>query len=125
MNRSFIPTAARMPLRHAKACATLRYSDFMTFDLSGRTALVTGAGRGIGRAVATQLAGFGASVIANDLDADVVNETASLIAKSGGAARAVAGDLTASGAPERLVESALKAFGSIDIIVNNAGYTWD
>jgi 3-oxoacyl-[acyl-carrier protein] reductase len=90
-------------------------------DLSGRTALVTGAGRGIGRAIATQLAVAGASVVINDLDENAANETVSQLP----AATAVAGDVTAPDFPQRLVDAALAAYGSIDIIVNNAGYTWD
>jgi 3-oxoacyl-[acyl-carrier protein] reductase len=90
-------------------------------DLSGRTALVTGAGRGIGRSIATQLATAGASVIINDLDENAVAETASQLP----AATPIAGDVTAPEFPKRLVEAAVATYGSIDIIVNNAGYTWD
>jgi 3-oxoacyl-[acyl-carrier protein] reductase len=94
-------------------------------DLKGRTALVTGAGRGIGRAVALRLAAAGAAVMLNDLDRDPVFETGILIDKSGGHAKAMPGDITASGYPEKLVNATLTGFGSIDIVVNNAGYTWD
>jgi 3-oxoacyl-[acyl-carrier protein] reductase len=97
----------------------------MAIDLKGRTALVTGAGRGIGRAVAIQLARAGASVMLNDLDRDVVFETGMLIDKDGGAAKAMPGDITAAEFPDKLVAATLKGFGSIDILVNNAGYTWD
>src|ERR1700676_300319 len=97
----------------------------MPFDLTGRTALITGAGRGIGRAVALKLASAGASVMLNDLDRDVVFETGMLIDKAGGAAKAMPGDITAPDFPEKLVNATLKGFGAIDIIVNNAGYTWD
>jgi len=97
----------------------------MAIDLKGRTALVTGAGRGIGRAVAIQLARAGASVMLNDLDRDVVFETGMLIDKEGGAAKAMPGDITAADFPDKLVAATLKGFGSIDIVVNNAGYTWD
>jgi 3-oxoacyl-[acyl-carrier protein] reductase len=97
----------------------------MNFDLTGRTALVTGAGRGIGRAVSLGLARAGASVMLNDLDRDVVFETGSLIDHAGGAAKAMPGDITAAGFPEKLVNATVTGFGSIDIIVNNAGYTWD
>jgi 3-oxoacyl-[acyl-carrier protein] reductase len=94
----------------------------MGFDLKGRTALITGAGRGIGREVARQLAAAGASVMLSDLDRDVVMETESLI---GGSAKALAGDLTEEGFPQTLVKATVDAFGGLDIIVNNAGYTWD
>ncbi len=97
----------------------------MGFDLKGKTALITGAGRGIGREVALQLAAAGASVMLTDLDREVVIETGSLVDAAGGAAKALAGDLTGAGFPEKLVNAAVEGFGGIDIIVNNAGYTWD
>src|SRR5450631_3545718 len=94
-------------------------------DLKGRTALVTGAGRGIGRAIALGLAQAGASVMLNDLDRDVVFETGTLIDQAGGVAKAMPGDLTKADFPNKLVNATLAGFGSLDIIVNNAGYTWD
>ena len=94
-------------------------------DLKGRTAIVTGAGRGIGRAVAVQLAQSGAAVVVNDLDRDPLLETAALIEKTGAGAEMLAGDITDPALPQRLVQAALDRFRSIDIIVNNAGYTWD
>lgn len=97
----------------------------MSFNLKGHTALVTGAGRGIGRAVALKLAEAGASVMLNDLDREVVFETGALIDQGGGVAKAMPGDLTAAGFPDKLVNATVTGFGSIDIIVNNAGYTWD
>jgi 3-oxoacyl-[acyl-carrier protein] reductase len=90
-------------------------------DLTGRTALVTGAGRGIGRSIAAQLSAAGASVVVNDLDEDAASESASQLPT----AIAFGGDVTAPEFPKRLVAAALDAYGSIDIIVNNAGYTWD
>jgi 3-oxoacyl-[acyl-carrier protein] reductase len=98
----------------------------MNVDLTGRTAIITGAGRGIGRAIAEKLALAGASVILNDLDDEPAQETKSLIEKNGSErVRALAGDITQAEFPEKLVNTALSEFGSIDIIVNNAGYTWD
>src|SRR5215467_13457170 len=97
----------------------------MPFDLNHRTAIVTGAGRGIGRAVALELARYGSAVMLNDLDPAVVEETLALIRREGGQAQALAGDLTLREFPEKLVNAALAGFQSIDIVVNNAGYTWD
>ena len=97
----------------------------MTLDLTGRTALVTGSGRGIGRAVALQLSQAGARVMLSDIDREVVLETGTLIDQAGGEAKAMPGDLTAPDFPDKLVKATLAGFGSLDIIVNNAGYTWD
>jgi 3-oxoacyl-[acyl-carrier protein] reductase len=95
------------------------------FTLESRTALVTGAGRGIGRAIAQKLAEYGASVMVNDLDQAPAAETESLIRQHGGQAASLAGSVTDPKFPERLVAAAIDRFGSLDIIVNNAGYTWD
>ncbi len=95
------------------------------FTLEGKAALVTGSGRGIGRAIAQQLAAAGAAVMVNDLDEAAAKETETLIAATTGRAASLAGDVTAPAFPQRLVEATLEAFGAIDIIVNNAGYTWD
>ena len=97
----------------------------MTLDLKGRTALVTGAGRGIGRAIALAITQAGGSVMLNDVDRDVVVETGMLIDQAGGAAKALPGDLTKADFPDKLVKATLDGFGSLDIIINNAGYTWD
>lgn len=97
----------------------------MAFSLQGKTALVTGAGRGIGRAIAIQLAAAGAAVMLNDIDREPLFETGSVIDGAGGAARAMPGDITAAEFPQKLVDATVAGFGSIDIIVNNAGYTWD
>jgi 3-oxoacyl-[acyl-carrier protein] reductase len=94
-------------------------------SLEGKAALVTGSGRGIGRAIAERLAESGASVLINDLDAAPASETETLIRAKGGKAAALAGDVTKPGFPQQLVDATLQAFGAIDIIVNNAGYTWD
>ena len=95
------------------------------FTLESKTALVTGAGRGIGRAIAAKLAGYGASVLVNDLDAAPALETEATILAAGGQAVSLAGDVTDPAVPQRLVDRAVERFGSLDIIVNNAGYTWD
>ena len=93
--------------------------------LDGKVALVSGSGRGIGRALALKLAREGARVAVNDLDADPAKETAEEIRALGGAAVACAGDVTADDFADRFVKAAMDAWGGIDIIVNNAGYTWD
>ncbi len=90
--------------------------------LDGKAAIVTGSARGIGRATAELFASEGAKVLVNDLDGDVAEQAASEI---GGETAVHAGDLTTEGAADKLVEAANDAFGSVDIVVNNAGYTWD
>lgn len=97
----------------------------MSGKLDGRVALVSGSGRGIGRAIALKLASEGARVVVNDLDADPAEETAELIRSGGGEAAVCAGSVTEDGFAERFVNTAVDGFGGVDIIVNNAGYTWD
>jgi 3-oxoacyl-[acyl-carrier protein] reductase len=90
--------------------------------LDGKAAIVTGSARGIGRATAELMAAEGAKVLINDLDGDVAEQTASEI----DAETAVfGGDLTKEGACDEMVAAANEAFGQVDIVVNNAGYTWD
>jgi 3-oxoacyl-[acyl-carrier protein] reductase len=90
--------------------------------LDDKVAIVTGSARGIGRATAELLSEHGAKVLINDLDGDAAEQTAGEIA---GETTVYAGDLTAEGAADKLVETAIDAWGKIDIIVNNAGYTLD
>lgn len=92
--------------------------------LAGKTALVTGAGRGIGRALALKLAQEGADLVINDLDAGPLAETEAAIAKTGTRAVALAGSVAEDGFADAFVSLALDRFGVLDIIVNNAGYTW-
>jgi 3-oxoacyl-[acyl-carrier protein] reductase len=88
-------------------------------------ALITGAGRGVGRATALLLAREGARVVVNDLDRQPTEDTVRDLRDAGGEGLACSGDVTEPGFPERLVQSALDGFGSLDIIVNNAGYVWN
>jgi 3-oxoacyl-[acyl-carrier protein] reductase len=90
--------------------------------LDGKSAIVTGSARGIGRATAELLVAQGAQVLINDLDGDVAEQASSEIA---GETAVFAGDLTKPGAADALVQRAVDSFGKIDIIVNNAGYTLD
>ena len=90
--------------------------------LDGKSAIVTGSARGIGRATAELFVSEGAKVLINDLDGDVAEQAAGEI---DGETAVHAGDLTEEGAADKLVEAAVDAFGSVDIVVNNAGYTWD
>jgi 3-oxoacyl-[acyl-carrier protein] reductase len=90
--------------------------------LDGKSAIVTGSARGIGRATAEVLSEPGAQVLINDLDGDIAEQAAGEIA---GETAVFAGDLTKPGAPDELVQKAIDSFGKIDIIVNNAGYTVD
>ncbi len=90
--------------------------------LDDKVAIVTGSARGIGRATAELLSEHGAKVLINDLDGDVAEQTASEIE---GETIVHAGDLTQEGAPDALVQAAIDAWGKLDIIVNNAGYTID
>jgi 3-oxoacyl-[acyl-carrier protein] reductase len=90
--------------------------------LDGRTAIITGSARGIGRATAELFAAEGAQVTINDIDGDVVEQAAGEIK---GETVAVSGDLTKEGACDEVVKKTLDAFGKVDIVVNNAGYTWD
>jgi len=90
--------------------------------LDGKAAIVTGSARGIGRATAELFVSEGAKVLINDLDPDVAQQTADEI---DGETAVFAGDLTKEGAADELVKAANDAFGSVDICVNNAGYTWD
>ena len=97
----------------------------MTAKLDGRVALVSGSGRGIGREIALKLASEGARIVVNDLDADPAAQTAEMIRDMGGEAAICAGSVTEDGFAQRFVETGVTAFGGLDIIVNNAGYTWD
>jgi 3-oxoacyl-[acyl-carrier protein] reductase len=93
--------------------------------LEGKVAIVSGSGRGIGRSIALKLASEGAKVVVNDLDAAPAEQTVADIKAAGGQALACAGSVTADGFADKFVKTAIDGFGGLDIIVNNAGYTWD
>lgn len=93
--------------------------------LDGKVAILTGSGRGIGSAAARMFAAEGAMVVVSDLDPNPAEETASAIKNAGGKAVVVAGDVTDPAFPAQLIKATLDAYSGIDIIVNNAGYTWD
>ena len=93
--------------------------------LAGKSAIVTGSGRGIGRAIALKLASEGAQIVVNDLDPGPAKETVGLIEAANGKAVAVSGSVTQRGFTDDLVAAAVDSYGGLDIVVNNAGYTWD
>src|SRR5437667_2274532 len=93
--------------------------------IEDKVAILTGSGRGIGAATAKMFGAEGASVVVSDLDPTPAEETAATIRAAGGKAVVVAGDVTDPAFPAQLIKATLDSFGSIDIIVNNAGYTWD
>lgn len=93
--------------------------------LDGKTAYVTGGGRGIGRAVCLKLASEGARLVVNDLDAEPANEVVAEVQGLGGEAIVVPGSVTEANFGDRFIDAGVDAFGGVDIIVNNAGYTWD
>jgi 3-oxoacyl-[acyl-carrier protein] reductase len=93
--------------------------------LDSKVAIVTGAGRGIGAEIAFKLAAEGAAVVVNDLDEQPAKDIVAAIENVGGTATACPGNVTEAGFAERFTRTAVDCFGGLDIIVNNAGYTWD
>ena len=92
--------------------------------LTGKVAIVTGAGSGLGRAGALALAEAGARVLVSDLNEAGVRETAELIAKAGGRAQALVADAGSAADAERTVRAAVDAFGALHVLYNNAGIAW-
>lgn len=92
-------------------------------ELQHKIAVVTGAGQGIGRAIAMHLAQAGASVAVADINADTVEDTSAVIAEGGGESLAIHADVGALTEIDRMISQARDAFGRVDIIVNNAGVT--
>jgi NAD(P)-dependent dehydrogenase (short-subunit alcohol dehydrogenase family) len=97
----------------------------MTLPLSGKVAIVTGSGRGLGLAYAEELARRGASVVINDVDQAVADEAVKAITDSGGAAVSVVAPVGTSEVASQLVRAAVDAFGRLDILVTNAGVLRD
>lgn len=93
--------------------------------LEGKVAVITGAGGALGRAYALELARAGARIVANDYSAEAAEATVADVRAAGGEAVAVAGDVAASDSGERILKTALDAFGAVHILVNNAGILRD
>lgn len=93
--------------------------------LTGKVAIVTGSGRGLGLAYARELARQGAAVVVNDVDADVAADAVATIEADGGRAAAIVAPVGSSEAAARLVAGAVEAFGRLDILVTNAGILRD
>ncbi|HEX9934381.1 MAG TPA: 3-oxoacyl-[acyl-carrier-protein] reductase [bacterium] len=94
-------------------------------ELDGKTALVTGGGRGIGKAIALKLARLGCNVVVSDVNKQTAEETVSEIRRLGKMSLAVEADVSRTESVEAMVKASLDAFGKIDILVNNAGITKD
>ncbi len=93
--------------------------------LDGKVAIITGAGRGIGKAVALTFAEEGAKVVVSDIDSEPAQETMNEITSAGGKAITYIGDATSSNFAEGIVNAAIEKWGALHILVNNAGFTWD
>lgn len=90
-------------------------------SLKGRTAVVTGSARGIGRGIALKLAEEGASVVVNGTTPEAIDETVNMIKEENGTAIGVTADITKKAEVERMMEETVNTFGTVDILVNNAG----
>lgn len=93
--------------------------------LTNQVAIITGSGRGVGKATALMMAEYGAKVVVSDLDAGPAEEVVKEIKENGGEAISFIGDVTAENFAEEIVSFTADHYGEIDILVNNAGYTWD
>lgn len=97
----------------------------MNISLANKSAIVTGAGRGIGRAIAKKLIEAEASVLLVDVDNEALRETRQALEAGHARVDTLAGDLTDPNFPQAAVTHLVQSFGSVDVVVNNAGYTWD
>ncbi len=93
--------------------------------LENKVAIITGSGRGIGRAAAIMFAKEGAKVVVSDIDSEPAEETVAEIKKLGGDAVAYVGDVMGPDFAQGIVQKAADTWGGLHIIVNNAGFTWD
>lgn len=109
-------------MRRRHGAAVLQVS---AVDLGGRVAIVTGSGRGLGRAYAQALAAAGAAVVVNDVDAEAAEETARLVEESGGRAAVGVAPVGPAATAEQLVATAVGEFGRLDAMVANAGVLRD
>jgi NAD(P)-dependent dehydrogenase (short-subunit alcohol dehydrogenase family) len=97
----------------------------IAMTLTGKAAVVTGAGRGLGLAYARALAAAGAAVVVNDVDASLATEAVDAISAYGGRAAALVGPVDAAGTADALVEAAVDHFGRLDVMITNAGVLRD
>jgi NAD(P)-dependent dehydrogenase (short-subunit alcohol dehydrogenase family) len=97
----------------------------MDLNLKGKVGVVTGSGRGIGRAIALTLANEGAFVVVNDIDLSVARDVAEKIGSMGSRSLAIKADVTKPDSIEKMMDQALNEFSRIDILINNAGIVYD
>ena len=90
-----------------------------------QTVIITGAGGGIGAVTAHQFAALGAAVVVNDIDSEACDSVVDGIKTEGGSAFSAPGDITDPHMPKRLIDQSLSQYGKINVLVNNAGFTWD
>lgn len=97
----------------------------MKIDLTNRVALITGSGRGIGRAIATTMATAGATIVINDVSSTSADEAVQAIQAEGGKATSIVADISSTEEVDRMIKETLDTHGQLDILVNNAGITRD